>query len=301
MQQSRIGYAILLILASTVAIPAYAQPEATPPPPNEDDGEDHTMRTEGLNDEAGRSAFRVGQTLFQEGRFVEAGREFERAFELSQRASLLYNAYLAYRDGGQLGDAARCLEGYLDANPEVADAERLGHRLAAMRNTLAEQERAAAATEEERARLAAEREAEQAAAAAEQERLRLEAEEQRRRAESAETALNPIGYAVGGAGLALLGGALAMGLVANSRVGSLEDNCPDDRCIPSFDLAGERDKTDRAIVVTDVLLFTGIATLAVGVVLLFVGRGSGDDEAPAATAGAMCTGEGCAFSVQGNF
>ncbi len=250
-----------------------------------DDYDPRTMRTEGLDDEAARSRFRVGQTFYQEGRFLEAAREFESAFELSGRASLLFNAYLAFRDAGSLPDSARTLEMYLNEAPEVEDHERPTHRLSAMQATLGDQREQEAAEQEDRRRLSEERD-----------RHRQEAEAQRRRAEEAEGGLNPAGFAVGGVGVAMLLGSVVTGLIANGRVSDLEDNCPGDRCIAGYDLSGERSKADRVILTTDILLFGGIAVAAAGVVLLFVGRGGSEEEAPV-EASASCGPRGCAASM----
>lgn len=298
--------ALSVVFVALPAVPAAAQSEGEPPSDaesTESEGEDddydpRQMRTEGLNDDAGRSAFRVGQTLYEEGRYVQAATEFERAYELSGRASLMFNAYLAHRDAGQLADAVRTLDTYLREHPEVTDAERLSHRLAAMRATLAEQEQ----SEAERAEREAAAEAERQRLEAEQERLRQEAEDARRRAEEAEAGFspNPIGIIVGGVGVGALVGALAMGLVANGRVSDLEAQCPGDRCTPALDLVAATDKADRAILATDILLFGGIAVLGTGIALMFIG-GDDDEEAPSTQVSGACFSEGCTMSVRGSF
>ncbi len=242
------------------------------------------MRTEGIeNDELARSRFRVGQALYEAGRFMEAAREFEAAFELSERASLLFNAYLAYRDAGNLPEATRALGRYLEQNPEVDDLERLRHRHAAMEETLARQEAQRAEEEAERRRLEEERQR----LAQEAETQRRRAEQERRRAQEAEQRrLNPVGIAVGGGGLALVVSSFVTGAIAKGRVNTLEENCPDDRCVATFDLDGERARADRMIRTTDALLFTGLVTTAVGVGLLFLRPGGDDDErAPQVAAG----------------
>lgn len=249
------------------------------------------MRTEGLDDAAARSRFRIGQALFDEGRFAEAAREFESAFALSNRASLLFNAYLAYRDGGMLEDATRALGAYLDADPDVEDASALRTRHRAMLQSV----------EEERARRASEA-AEREALAAESRRLELEAAEARRREEEAlrraKRRLNPAGFAVGGAGAAMLVGAVISGLLANAQIGTLEDNCPDNRCIAGFDLQSARSRADRRILTTDILLLGGAALTITGIVLLFVG---GDNEDRAVEPSAACGPTGCQADLRVRF
>ncbi len=290
---------------SLAASSALAQSEGDTPPPSvepeagsdsadaeDEDYDPRQMRTEGIeNDALARSRFRVGQTLYEEGRFMEAGREFEAAFELSQRPSLLFNAYLAYRDAGNLPEATRALGRYLEQNPEVEDLEPLRHRHAAMRETLQRQEQQRAQEEAERRRIQEERER----LAQEAEAQRRRAEAQRRRAEEAESRrLNPVGFVVGSTGLVLVATSLVTGAVASGRVGTLEDNCPNNRCVAGFDLEAHRDRADRMILTTDVLLFSGLAATAVGVGLLFLKPNRGqedDDRAPQVSAG--CGRRGC--------
>lgn len=257
------------------------------------------MRMEGIeNDALARSRFRVGQTLYEEGRFMEAGREFEAAFELSQRASLLFNAYLAYRDAGNLPEATRALGRYLEQNPEVDDVEALRHRHAAMRETLERQEQQRAEEEAERRRL----EEERVRLAQEAEAQRRRAEEQRRRAEEAENRrLNPVGFVVGSGGLALVVTSLVTGAVANGRINTLENNCPNDRCVAGFDLDKHRSRADRMIRTTDALLFTGLATTAVGVGLLFLRRDRSEDDATAPQVSAGCGPHGCHATIDLEF
>ena len=258
------------------------------------------MRTEGLDDEEARSRFRVGQALYMEGRFLEAAEEFESSYRLSGRRSLLYNAYLSYRDAGQLAEAVRTLELYLEGDEDPEDVEQLRQRLAAMTATLAEERAAEAAREAERERLAAERaEAERQA----QEARRGE-EEQRRRAEQAEEGLNPVGWAVAGGGLALAAGGLVAGLVASGARGELEDNCPDERCVAGFDLASERKSVERPRLTADILLFTGGATVIAGLVVLFLGKGGSSDEEPdepETTADLACGATGCMATLRTSF
>lgn len=243
-----------------------------------EDGEDYDprqMRTEGLDDEQARSRFRVGQALYNEGRFLEAAREFESSYELSNRASLLFNAYLSYRDAGRLDDSVRVLDRYLSANPEVDDAERLQQRLAAMRVQLREEQARDAEAQAERERL----EAEQEQLRLERIRAEREAELANERAREAEgDPLNPLGFIVGGLGVGMLIGAGVSGAIAQTRVDEIEDNCPNDRCALTFNLDTKRDKADRTILTADILLFAGIATTAVGIGLLFLGRGDDDDD-----------------------
>lgn len=305
MSEMRAPFVVLLAAFSWASI-TQAQAEGAPAPAPDDEAPAETpaesdedydprqMRTEGLDDEQARSRFRIGQALYNEGRFLEAAREFESSYELSNRSSLLFNAYLSYRDAGRLDDSVRVLERYLGADPDVEDADRLRQRLAAMRVQLNDEQERARAEQAERERLEAEQER------LERERIRAErdAELARERARRAEQGLNPIGYIVGGIGLSIVAGGAVAGGIARNRVSDLEDNCPNDRCALTFNLESKRDSADRAILTADILLATGIAVTAVGIGLLFLKR-STESTAPDVSFG--CGPNGCNAEMRVGF
>jgi len=311
---------VAAILVVTLSSPAFAQAPAedgAPPaeePPTEaadgpeaqtgDDGEYdphgvQAVRTEGLDDEAARARFRVGMALYESGRFTEAADEFQRAYDLSQRGSLLFNAYLAYRDAGNLEAAVNALSGYLEIDRDAEDAARLRHRLEAMQRTLEEQQAARAEedrrAEEERQRLA--REAEE---------QRLAAERERQRAEAAENRLNPTGWIIGGIGVGVMALAAVPGALSRTSLSELEDNCPDDRCVVSndFDLEALRSEANRRGIVADVMLFTGAAITIAGIATLFIRGGSSPSDDGAASepeVSAFCSNTGCVADLRVGF
>ena len=102
------------------------------------------MRDADMSDERARAHFKAGTSLYESGRFPEAAEEWEQAFQLSQRAALLYNIYVAHRDASNLPKAIDALTRYLATND--ADASQrlnLEARLRAMQT-------AQAATEEQK-------------------------------------------------------------------------------------------------------------------------------------------------------
>lgn len=263
------------------AAPAEVAPEGA--------GNSAQMRDMNIDDEGARSHFRVGQSLYREGRFADAAREFEEAHLLSQRPTLLYNAYLAWRDAGQVSDSARVLRTYLDANPEAEDAAVLRDRLVAMEAQVQQQREQTEAEEAERARL--EEESAQ---------LAREAEEQRSRAEQAEEGRSPVPWIIGGVGAALVVAAVAPALVAKDRADTLETLCMNDDCANG--LRDTRDEGRRAAILADVFWGVGTAALITSVVM-FVVRGGDNEEttAPPAEAGAACTSDGCMATAQVRF
>jgi tetratricopeptide (TPR) repeat protein len=85
-------------------------------------------------DERARLHFASGASYFDAGNYERALEEFQTAFDLSQRADLLYNIYLSHERLGNLAEAIANLERYL-AGVEM-DAERravLEQRLANLR------------------------------------------------------------------------------------------------------------------------------------------------------------------------
>ncbi len=253
------------------------------------------MRREALDDEAARALFQAADSLYEGGRFIDAGRQFEAAFELSGRASLMFNAYLAYRDAGQLDDAIRCLALYLERVPDAPDHARLSNRLIAMREAQQQAQEEEAAVEAERARLQAETAEAERLAQAERERAeaeRLRADEAGRR--------HPAGFVVGaiGVGSLITGGVMA--IIANGRHSDLESACNDGICPANIDVENRRAELVRAQRATDGLLYTGAALTLTGILLVFVlPRRSQRDGG--VTPSAQCDGQGCGLSLHGSF
>lgn len=279
----------VLLVALAWASPALAQ---TPPVDSDGSGEaqgEGQMRDAELSEERARQHFRVGQALYESGRFGEAAAEFRQAYLLSHRATLLYNAYVAFRDAGDLENAIVSLDEYLRREPDAEDADVLRRRLAVMRENLDARMTSASAVAEERRRL-------------EEERMELEreADEQRRRADAAEATIaeqsSPVPWVVGGSGLGILAGAGIAALIANGNSSDAEDLCPNHVCPRdgTVSLGGVRDSLRRPALAADVMLGIGGATLVTGVVLL-IAQHAGDDSP--VEAGAACGPTGCAGTL----
>lgn len=242
-----------------------------------------------MDDERARGHFRLGRQLYEAGRFHDAGVEFERAFGLSGRAQLLFNAYLAYRDAQDDVNALRTLRGYLTGVSDVPDREHLEARLAALdARVTQEQER-------------------QAQADSEADRARMEAEEAQRqlavaRAEPVRSRpLWPWAIAATG-GAALIGAAIVGGLTA-ADAGSLRADCTNGECNREIDLEGRRSAIQSMAVATDVLWIGGVALAAAGVILALA---LPDDlSAPAEQVtlvpSVMCGSDGCVAAIEGSF
>lgn len=86
-----------------------------------------------LNEYEARSHFDAGYSYFQEARYDDALREFERAYELSQRPALLFNMSQCYERLGRLDEAIRYLDRFIGASPPPEDRPFQERRLANLR------------------------------------------------------------------------------------------------------------------------------------------------------------------------
>jgi tetratricopeptide (TPR) repeat protein len=233
-----------------------------------------------MSDEQARQHFKVGQSMYQAGRFAEAGAEWDKAYELSGRPALLYNIYIAYRDAGDWNNAARALEEFL-AKGEVSVEERptLQARLDVMKREIAEREAAAAAAAE--------------APAAEPAEPAAPAEEPEQQA-------SIVPWIVGGIGGAMVIAGIATGVVTLSKKGEIDDACEDTGvCPPDFDLEEKRSSTKTMALVTDVLLIGGGVAVATGVLLGLLLEGK--PESKIESGNLSCNGGGCTATLFGHF
>ena len=91
----RVQCSILSVLLLAVALPASAQ-----------------------NDTEARVHFDSGALYYEEARYPEAVEEFRRAYELSERAGLLFNMSQCYERMGDLDNAVIHLERYVAGTAE---------------------------------------------------------------------------------------------------------------------------------------------------------------------------------------
>lgn len=233
-----------------------------------------------------REAFERGRIHYDNGEFAKASVAFEEAYKLSGREGLLYNLYLAYRDANEQEKAAEALRQYLARVEVIENRAQLEARLKALDEGIAQRKAAEAAEAAERERAAAAAVAPAAAAS-------------QAPAQAAEPApgrwwLVPV--SVMGAGGALMLGSIATGVMANNKAKELEDGCEGDNCKPELKSTADSGKT--LAMVTDVLLFGGLATAAVGGVLLLLKKPKKSPSADTAPAASLaCTRAGCAGSV----
>ena len=100
-----------------------------------------------------------------------------------------------------------------------------------------------------------------------------------------------------GVGGAMMLGSIATGLMASSAQSELEDMCPT-RMSCGGDLEDTKSKGETMALVTDILLFGGVAVAAGGAAWLLLGSDS-SESSPSASV--MCTDTACAASVRSRF
>lgn len=213
----------------------------------------------------GRLHFQAGASHYDAGDYQDALREFERAYEISQKAELFYNFSLCYQQLGELDEAVSYLDRYLSEVEEIPNRDNLQRRLENLR----------------------EREVETETGGGETGGGETHPPPPTRR-------ISPVaiaGFAVAGAGLVTL--AVAGGL-ALSEKGNLEDaGCATSRACDAGSLR------TRALV-ADIGLGLAVVGAALGVVFLFVGGGEDADEDVARLSPWGMPGGGGA-SVEGRF
>jgi tetratricopeptide (TPR) repeat protein len=246
-------------------------------------------------DEA-RARFLLGRSYHDRGEFSKAAAEFEQAYAASGRAALLYNLFVAYRDANDAKRAADALRRYLELEKNVENRPQLEAKLEAMEAALAAQliEEAAAGKAEE---------ATQAEATPSEEPAPVPLADVEPAAEPEESSF-PIGpvivMSVGGA---MMLGSIATGLMASGAQSDLEEMCPT-KMNCGADLEDTQSQGETMALVTDVLLFGGVAVAASGAAWLLLGSGGSSESASArdaTRASVMCTTNACGASVRGVF
>jgi tetratricopeptide (TPR) repeat protein len=123
-QSSAFRFSRFLIVAALLWVPTVGAAQST---------------SGAVGEEQARAHFRLGRAHYDNGAFEEAATEFEAAYRISQRPALLYNIYLANRDANDTRRAATALRSYLELEKNIENRVQLAARLAAMERNLAEQ------------------------------------------------------------------------------------------------------------------------------------------------------------------
>ncbi len=233
--------AVVAVVAVAAAAPAAL---AQPTPPNPDD-------------EAARELYREGDRLYAEGRYEEALDQFSKAFELSGRATLLFNMANSYERLARYAEAAEVLRRYL---PDATDDEKtaLRKRIARLDERAEAQVRAAAARGAEQNELAALR-------AKKCPTCDVAAPPRASRASRAAS------YALLATGTVALTAGVVFGVVARDANSDALEHCStvDGRrlCLAGADSALDRER--RFAMLADISIATGLVASAAGGYLLW--------------------------------
>jgi len=281
--------AVLVLLAFTAST-ATAQGPAPAAAPGASQAE--------KNEDVARAHFLLGRSHHDRGEFAKAAEQFELAYAASGRPALLYNLFVAYRDANDAKRAADALRRYLELEKNVENRPQLEAKLEAMEAALAAQ------LIEEAANKAAEPDPQQAAPAPQSHEPEPVAMADVEPAAEPEESAFPVGpVIVMGVGGAMMLGSIATGVMAKSAQSELEDMCPT-RMDCGGDLEDTKSKGETMALVTDVLLFGGLAVAAGGAAWWLLGSGGSESSASARDAthaSLACTTTACAASVRGTF
>jgi tetratricopeptide (TPR) repeat protein len=270
-------------------------------------------------EEKARAHFRLGRAHYDNGDFAQAAVEFESAYRISQRAALLYNIYLAYRDASDTRHAADALRKYLQLEQKVENRGQLESRLAALDRSLADGT-APAPTQTAAAPLQP-MAADPTQPPRPQPVATVAAPATETSAPSRATAATELDPAPGrplpilpivlmGTGGAMMVGSIITGVMTLGKKGDLSDaqaqctklgNCQSLTPERVAELKAAQSSGKTLALVTDILLFSGLAVAGTGAVLFFLRPGS-EERTPATTSAALaCAPGGCMGTLRTQF
>lgn len=259
------------------------------------------------DEEKARGHFRLGRAYYDNGNFAQAAIEFEEAYRISQRSALLYNIYLAYRDANDTRNAASSLRKYLELQKDVENRGQLEARLAALERSLADgtapQPAAVAQPTAVEAQPATDQPAETQAPTE-------SAPADATQSEPSEEGTNLVPWVLMGTGGAMVLSSFVTGIMASGKESDLDSaytackkrgDCGNLGAKEFERIESLKSSGSTLALVTDILLFGGIAVAGTGAVLfiLDLGKdGSSGDSAAAPTASLACLPGACAGSVR---
>ena len=235
----------------------------------------HAQSSGAATDEIARSHAENGGRYFQLGRYADAAREFQAAYELSQRPELLFNLARALENAGSDREALAAYERFEAAGSPGIEAANLRTRIEALRARLRPTAPIAPLVPVVPRRPP----------------IAPAPSPLVERPEDSRSLALPVTLL--GAGGALLLTGLALGLTVSSTYSDLEARCTGRVCDPS--LQGDADAASTRAVIGDVLGGVGLAAIAAGVVVLLLPPSSSDARSP--RVGFACTGAGCSGRV----
>lgn len=253
-------------LAALVVL-ATAAPAATAAPKSE----------KAATDTRARELFQKGDKDYAEGRYDEAYKEFQEAYDLSGRAQLLFNISNALERLGRYQEAAEALEKYLSSG-KVKDKDVVQKRITNLKKRVEEKKAEDDAAEKKR-------QEEAAAAAAKPDPVTPPPPPP---PPPKPFPILPVALlGAGGVAITCAGifGVLTLGARSDADAGC-KDGAGGRLCTAPGQDASDRDKTFG--LVTDIALVSGIVLAGVGAYFLFVKKGE-------SSVGVKATGRGAAL------
>src|SRR5262245_28696264 len=95
---------------------------------------------------AARVHFKKGSKAFDLGRYIEAAKEYEAAFDAREDPALLYNIAQAYRLGGDNSAAVRAYRAFLRRMPKAPNRVEVEARITELQKVIDQQEKAKTGT-----------------------------------------------------------------------------------------------------------------------------------------------------------
>jgi tetratricopeptide (TPR) repeat protein len=299
----RYAFGLLGLVLGLAQVPATTRAQAAP--------------SAATMEEQARAHFRLGRAHYDNGNFAQAGAEFEEAYRISQRAALLYNIYLAYRDANDTRKAADALRKYLQLEKDIENRGQLESRLAALDHALAsEAQQPVAATPAQAVTPApAVTPAQPLTPALAPEAAPPTPEQSAPDAAIAQSSPRASKFPVVpvilmGAGGAMMATSIVTGLMAVSKHSEWDDarkTCLRDDDCTSFgpervsELNDVKSSGQTLATVTDILLFGGLAVAGTGVVLLLLDSGDSGESQSSASAGLACVPGACQAGLRASF
>ncbi|HEX4458174.1 MAG TPA: tetratricopeptide repeat protein [Polyangia bacterium] len=207
-------------------------------------------------EERAKAHFLAGQSYYDQASYADALKEFNEAYRLSKKPALLYNIARCYEGLGQLGDAVNMLERYVTDEPDASDRTSIEERI---HNLKERQKHAAEVATPPAAPKPVAVTPPPAIVAPPPPRTAPDTAPRHRRWT----------WIVGGAGVAILGGALGTGITSQLDYDSLHGDCPNKTCTAG-NAQSRIDDGKTLSLATDILWPVGAAAVATGVVLFFV-------------------------------
>lgn len=236
------------------------------------------MAASAQTDDAGAKAhFQAGANYFSSASYADALREFNRAYELSQKPELFFNISLCYQNLGDFDQAITYLDKYMTAVPNAANKPQLDERMANLKKLRDQRDAVTMPPPSDSG---------SGAATTTKESDELPAIEapvvtpgDQRTADEDEGGGIPtaslVSFIVGGAGVVAFA---TFGILAMGEDSSLADGCGKDKSCTDDDVSAL--KTDALI--ADIGL--GVAVVGAGLGVLFWVLDSGEEQAPSGSA-----------------